>query len=247
MMENTPENPEPEEQEETLAASPDESAETAIENEAEQPAVAGETEEPVSPEEAPVQATDSTSATPGSENFKWYILQTYSGFEQRVEKTLNEKLKIQKLEHLVQEIFVPGEDVEKVKNGKKRKVHVIYFPGYVLINMHLTDELWHVLMDIPRVSGFVGGTNREPRSLDESELGAIRSQMSQGMKQAVLKDQFEVGQQVMVIDGPFANFGGKIDEVNTEKSKLRVLISILGRSTPVELGFDMVKAQEDGE
>ena len=182
----------------------------------------------------------------GSSDFKWYILQTYSGFEHRVEKTLQEKLKIAQLEDLVEEVFVPSEDVERVKNGKKRKTHVIYYPGYVLIKMKLTDDLWHVLMSIPRVSGFVGGTNRDPQSLAEEELGMIRNQMTQGIRQAVLKEEFDVGQQVVVIDGPFANFSGKIDEVNQEKNKIRVLISILGRSTPVELDFEKVKAQPDG-
>ena len=181
----------------------------------------------------------------GNPDYKWYILQTYSGFEHRVEKTVQEKLRVDKMEELVEEIFVPGEDVERVKNGKKRKTHVIYYPGYVLIKMKLTDELWHLLMNIPRVSGFVGGTNREPRPLAEDELGEIRSQMNQGIRQAVMKEEFEVGQQVIVIDGPFANFSGKIDEVYTEKSKLRVLISILGRSTPVELDFDKVKDHPD--
>lgn len=181
------------------------------------------------------------------EGAEWYILQTYSGFETRVQKTIEEKLRVQNLPHLVEEIFVPGEDVTRVKNGRKRVQHVIYFPGYVLIKMNLTDELWHLLMDIPRVAGFVGGTNNDPQSLTEAELGDIRSQMSQGIRQASSKDEFEVGQQVVVIDGPFANFSGKIDEVNAEKSKVRVLISILGRSTPVELEFGKVKAHTDGE
>ncbi|MDH5752301.1 MAG: transcription termination/antitermination protein NusG [Deltaproteobacteria bacterium] len=186
-----------------------------------------------------------SAAPPPNPDMKWYILQTYSGFENRVRKTIQEKLRVEKLEHLIEEIFVPGEDVTRVKNGKKRKQHVIYFPGYVLIKMNLTDQLWHLLMDIPRVSGFVGGTNREPQSLSEQELDGIRSQMSEGFRQATLKEEFEVGQVVLVIDGPFANFSGKVDEVNVEKSKLRVLISILGRSTPVELDFDKVKPQTD--
>ncbi|MDH4246739.1 MAG: transcription termination/antitermination protein NusG [Deltaproteobacteria bacterium] len=176
---------------------------------------------------------------------KWYILQTYSGFENRVRKTIDEKLRVEHMEPLVEEIFIPGEDVTRVKNGKKRKQHVIYFPGYVLIKMHLTDELWHLLMNIPRVSGFVGGTNREPQPLNESELSNIRSQMSEGFRQSTLKEEFEIGQQVVVIDGPFANFTGKVDEVNAEKNKLRVLISILGRATPLELDFDKVKPQTD--
>ena len=179
------------------------------------------------------------------EGSKWYILQTYSGFENRVRKTILEKLKVEHLDHLVEEVFVPGENVTRVKNGKKRTQHQIYFPGYVLIKMVLTDDLWHLLMDIPRVSGFVGGSNNEPQPLNDSELDHIRSQMNQGFRQAALKEEFEVGQQVLVIDGPFANFGGKVDEVNSEKSKLRVLISILGRSTPVELDFDKVKPHPD--
>jgi transcriptional antiterminator NusG len=193
--------------------------------------------------------TEQTQAAPPVSNpdYKWYILQTYSGFEHRVEKTIKEKLKVQKLEELVEEIFVPSEDVERVKNGKKRKIHVIYYPGYVLVKAKLTDELWHLLMDVPRVAGFVGGTNRDPKPLQDNELGEIRSQMTQGIRQAAIRDEFEVGQVVVVIDGPFANFSGRIDEVNVEKSKLRVLISILGRSTPVELDFDKVKPHPDAK
>jgi transcriptional antiterminator NusG len=194
--------------------------------------------------------TEQTQAAPPPESrpdYKWYILQTYSGFEHRVEKTIKEKLKVAKLEELVEEIFVPSEDVERVKNGKKRKIHVIYYPGYVLVKAKLTDELWHLLMDVPRVAGFVGGTNRDPKPLEEDELGEIRSQMTQGIRQAAIREEFEVGQQVIVIDGPFANFSGRIDEVNVEKNKLRVLISILGRSTPVELDFDKVKPHPDAK
>ena len=205
---------------------------------------------PAEAPEAPQTASTETAPQPPkapNPNAKWYILQTYSGFENRVEKTLHEKLKVAKLEHLVEEIFVPGEDVERVKNGKKRKMHVIYYPGYVLIKMQLTDELWHVLMDTPRVAGFVGGTNRDPKPLQENELGEIRSQMTQGIRHATIKDEFEVGQQVVVIDGPFANFSGKVGEVNVEKNRLKVFISILGRSTPVELDFDKVKAHTDAK
>lgn len=188
---------------------------------------------------------EAESSEQKSSDHKWYILQTYSGFEHRVEKTILEKLKVEKKEELVEEIFVPGEDVERMKNGKKRKFHVIYYPGYVLIKMKLTDELWHILMSIPRVSGFVGGNNASPRPLEEEELGNIRSQMSQRVRQAVLKDEYDIGQPVIVIDGPFANFSGRIDEVSHDKSKLRVLISILGRATPVELDFDKVKPHPD--
>ncbi len=193
------------------------------------------------------EQTQETTPPVSRPDYKWYILQTYSGFEHRVEKTIKEKLKVSKLEELVEEIFVPSEDVERVKNGKKRKIHVIYYPGYVLVKAKLTDELWHLLMDVPRVAGFVGGTNRDPKPLEENELGDIRSQMTQGIRQAAIRDEFEVGQQVVVIDGPFANFSGRIDEVNVEKSRLRVLISILGRSTPVEIDFEKVKPHPDAK
>ena len=206
------------------------------------PAPAADPAAEADPAEQEEQAAPALQLVEGSQ---WYILQTYSGFENRVKKTIEEKLRVANLGHLVEEVFVPGEDVTRVKNGRKRTQHVIYFPGYVLIKMKLTDELWHLLMDIPRVAGFVGGNNRDPQALSEKELSHIRSQMSEGFRQATLKDEFDVGQQVIVIDGPFANFTGKIDEVNVEKNKLRVLISILGRSTPVELDFDKVKAHPD--
>lgn len=188
-----------------------------------------------------------TTQAPGGGEFKWYILQTYSGFENRVKKTLEEKLKLEKMTDLVEDILVPGEDITRVKNGKKRKQHVIYFPGYVLIKMKLTNELWHVLMNIPRVSGFVGGKNVDPKPLDESELTFIRTQMDEGIAQVTVKQEFDVGQQVVVTDGPFANFSGKVDEINPEKQMVRVMISILGRSTPVELGFDKVKPHPDSQ
>ena len=148
----------------------------------------------------------------------------------------------------MQEIFIPGEDVIRVKNGRKRKQHVVYFPGYVMLNMELGDDekgraLWHLLMDLPYVSGFVGGTREEPRPLGEKDLRAIQKQLDSGMREQTQEDEFEVGQDVIVIDGPFANFKGKVDLVNLEKNQLRVMISILGRSTPVELGFDKVKQQ----
>jgi len=203
-----------------------------------------ETTAPATPADELSEET-AAPAAPSSPDNKWYILQTYSGYENRVRKTLAEKLKIERLEHLVEEVFIPGEDVTRVKGGKKRKTHVVYFPGYVLIKMKLTDELWHVLMNIPRVSGFVGGTNRDPLPLDQEELNRIHAQMDQGITHTKLAQEFEIGQQVVVIDGPFANFGGKIDEVNNDKRKVRVLISILGRSTPVELDFDKIKAQTD--
>ena len=174
-------------------------------------------------------------------NAKWYILQAYSGYEGRVEQTINEKLKIEGLEHLVDEIFIPSEDVIRTKDGKKRKVNQKYFPGYVLINMELTPALWHLMMDINRVSGFIGGTQKNPLPLDERELDTIRSQVSERFQQKATEDEFSLGQKVTISEGSFGNFSGTIDEINLERRKLKVLVSIFGRPTPVEVEFEKVK------
>ena len=178
---------------------------------------------------------------PQNPNVKWYILQAYSGYEGRVEQTIREKLRIRGLEHLVDEIFIPSEDIIRTKEGKKRKVNQKYFPGYVLIHMELTPELWHLLMDINRVSGFIGGTQKKPLPLDEKELEEIRSQVNEGFQQKATEDEFSVGQKVTIIEGSFGNFSGTIDEVNLERRKLKVLVSIFGRPTPVEVEFENVK------
>ena len=187
-----------------------------------------------SPEEQP-------PAKPGNPNAKWYILQAYAGYEMRVEKTIREKLKIAKLEELVEEIFIPTEEIVRTKGGKKRKINQKYFPGYVLIQMELTPELWHLLMNVERVSGFVGGSAKEPLPLDEKELEGIRVQISDGFQQAAEEEEYHVGQKVMITEGPFNNFNGVIDEISRERKKLKVLVSIFGRPTPVEVEFDKVK------
>jgi len=174
-------------------------------------------------------------------NAKWYILQAYSGYEGRVEQTIREKLRIKGIEHLVDEIFIPSEDITRTKEGKKRKVNQKYFPGYVLIHMELTPELWHLLMDVNRVSGFIGGTPQKPLPLDEKELEEIRSQVNEGFQQKATEDEFSIGQKVTILEGSFGNFSGTIDEVNLERRKLKVLVSIFGRPTPVEVEFENVK------
>ena len=178
---------------------------------------------------------------PQNPNVKWYILQAYSGYEGRVEQTIREKLRIKGIEHLVDEIFIPSEDITRTKEGKKRKVNQKYFPGYVLIHMELTPELWHLLMDVNRVSGFIGGTPQKPLPLDEKELEEIRSQVNEGFQQKATEDEYSVGQKVTITEGSFGNFSGTIDEVNLERRKLKVLVSIFGRPTPVEVEFENVK------
>ena len=178
---------------------------------------------------------------PQNPNAKWYILQAYAGYEGRVEQTINEKLKIEGLEHLVDEIFIPSEDIVRTKDGQKRKVNQKYFPGYVLVRMELTPELWHLLMEINRVSGFIGGTQKKPLPLDDKELEKIRSQISEGSQQKATEEEFLIGQKVTITEGSFGNFSGIIDEINQERRKLKVLVSIFGRPTPVEVEFDKVK------
>ena len=178
---------------------------------------------------------------PKNANAKWYILQAYSGYEGRVEKTIYEKLKITGLENLVNEIFIPSEDVIHTKDGKKRKINQKYFPGYVLINMELTSELWHLLMDVNRVSGFIGGTQKKPLPLDDKELEEIRLQVNEGIQQKATEEEFTLGQKVTITEGSFGNFSGIIDDINLERRKLKVLVSIFGRPTPVEVEFEKVK------
>jgi transcriptional antiterminator NusG len=207
----------------------------------------GETEK-VENIESSVETENQTEETelqepvkPQNPNAKWYILQAYSGYEGRVEQTIREKLRIKGIEHLVDEIFIPSEDITRTKDGKKRKVNQKYFPGYVLIHMELTPELWHLLMDVNRVSGFIGGTPQKPLPLDEKELEEIRSQVNEGFQQKATEDEYSVGQKVTITEGSFGNFSGTIDEVNLERRKLKVLVSIFGRPTPVEVEFENVK------
>ena len=198
-------------------------------------------ENPVNTKNLSEETEPQEPAKPQNPNAKWYILQAYAGYEGKVEQTINEKLRIKGIEHLVDEIFIPSEDIIRTKEGKKRKVNQKYFPGYVMIRMELTPELWHLLMDVNRVSGFIGGTQKDPLPLDERELEEIRSQVDEGFQQKTTEDEFTVGQQVTITEGSFGNFSGIIDEVNLERRKLKVLVSIFGRPTPVEVEFDNVK------
>ncbi|MCP4753618.1 MAG: transcription termination/antitermination protein NusG [Proteobacteria bacterium] len=176
-----------------------------------------------------------------SDEHKWYILQAYAGYEQKVKSLIEKQLRFRKMEELVEEIFIPSEEVTTKKKGKTRTSQVTYFPGYILVKMKLTDDLWHVLHDIPRVSGFVGGDQKNPLPVPEKELADIRQQIESGIKQAEIDASFTTGQTVVVIEGPFKDFNGVIDAVDREHAKLSVLVSIFGRATPLELDFDKVR------
>ncbi len=176
--------------------------------------------------------------------YKWYILQAYAGYELKVKSMIEEQLRLRKMEELVEEIFIPSEEVTTKKKGKSRISQVTYFPGYILVKVKLTADLWHVLRDIPRVSGFVASDQKNPLPVPEHELADIRQQIESGVKQAEVDSTFSVGQTVIVVEGPFAEFNGVIDVVDREHNKLTVLVSIFGRATPLELDFDKVRLED---
>jgi len=182
---------------------------------------------------------------PRNPNAKWYILQAHTGYEGRVEQTIREKLRIKGLGELVDEIFIPSEEIVRTKGGKQRRINQKYFPGYILIRMELKPELWHLLNDIDRISGFVGGTQRDPLPMDEEELSAIKAQVNEGFQQKAAEEEYVIDQRVTITEGPFNGFTGTIGEINTEREKLKVLVSIFGRPTPVEVEFDKVKNVEE--
>jgi transcriptional antiterminator NusG len=174
---------------------------------------------------------------------QWYVVHTYSGYEHKVKAALEERVRSIGNPALFGEILVPSEKVVELVKGKKKTSSRKFFPGYILVNMHLNDETWHIVKATPKVTGFVGGAT-EPSSIPpipESEVREITHQMEEGAVKAKPKVLFEQGEQVKVIDGPFQDFNGVVEEVKPDKGKLRVLISIFGRATPVELDFVQVE------
>ncbi len=170
---------------------------------------------------------------------KWYIAHTYSGFENKVKSTLEEKIKSLGKEELFGQIVVPTEQVVELVKGKKRTSSRKFYPGYIMIQMVLTDETWHIVQDMEKVTGFLGGRTR-PVPISDEEAQKILARMEDGREKPKPKFFFEEGDEVRVIDGPFNNFNGVVEEVKPDKAKIKVLISIFGRSTPVELDFVQV-------
>ncbi|MEA3359883.1 MAG: transcription termination/antitermination protein NusG [Thermodesulfobacteriota bacterium] len=170
---------------------------------------------------------------------KWYIVHTYSGFENRVKLALEEKIKSFGKEDFFGQIIVPTEKVVELVKGKKKTSSRKFYPGYIMIQMALTDETWHMVQDTDKATGFLGGKTK-PVPISENEAKGVLSRMKDGEEKPKPKFYFEQGDEVRVIDGPFSSFNGLVEEVKPDKSKLRVLISIFGRSTPVELDFVQV-------
>lgn len=175
------------------------------------------------------------------EDMRWYVVQAYSGFEKQVQLSLRTHIERSDLKEQFGQVLVPTEDVVELKNGQKRTSERKFFPGYVLVQMKMSEEAWHLVKSVPRVSGFVGGTNAQPVPITEKEAKAILQQVVEGAEHPRPKYTFAPGEVIRVTDGPFAEFNGTVEDVNFEKSKLRVAVTIFGRSTPVELSFSQVE------
>ncbi len=171
---------------------------------------------------------------------KWYIIHTYSGFEQKVKTAIMERAKARGLEHLVEEVLVPTETVEEMVKGERRLSTRKFYPGYVMVRMEMTDESWHLVKDTPKVTGFIGSKD-EPVAIPEEDAAKIIAQMQEGVLRPKPKIKFEQGDKVQVTDGPFANFTGVVDEVRPDRGRVRVMISVFGRPTPVELEFTQLE------
>lgn len=172
---------------------------------------------------------------------RWYVIHAYSGFENYVVKALSERVKLKNAEHQFGEIIVPTEEVVEMKAGQKRKSERKFFPGYVLVQMEMSDDTWHLVKSVPKVLGFIGGTAEKPAPITDKEAAAILRRVEEGESKPKPKVLFEPGEVVRVNDGPFTDFNGVVEDVNYEKSRLRVSVSIFGRSTPVELEFSQVE------
>lgn len=170
----------------------------------------------------------------------WYVVHTYSGYEQKAKKALEERIRQHGVDQYFEQVLLPQENVVEVKKGVKRMAKRHFFPGYILVRMELNESTWHIVKGTPKVTGFVGGSMTPPVVPDE-EIARITSQIEEGTLKPKAKVEFEKGENVRVVSGPFQTFTGVVDEVNESKGKLRVLVSIFGRATPIELDFTQVE------
>ena len=172
---------------------------------------------------------------------RWYIVHAYSNFEHKVKASLEERIKLLGFEDKFGEILVPTEEVVEMKEGQKRRSERKFFPGYVLVQMEMDDDTWHLVKEVPKVLGFIGGSSDKPAPITEAEASQILNRVQEGVDKPRPKVLFEPGEVVRVVDGPFNDFSGVVEEVNYEKSKVRVAVLIFGRSTPVELQFNQIE------
>ena len=174
-------------------------------------------------------------------SLRWYVVHAYSNFENQVKRSLEERITRSGLDEFFGQILVPTEQVVEMRLGQQRKSERKFFPGYVLVQMELNEDTWHLVKEVPRVLGFIGGTSDKPAPITEKEAALILGRMEEGVSKPRPKVLFEVGEVIRVNDGPFKDFNGVVEEVNYEKSRLRVSVLIFGRSTPVELDFGQVE------
>jgi len=172
---------------------------------------------------------------------RWYVVHAYSGFEKSVQRALVDRVARSGMQDLFGQILVPVEEVVEMKSGQKSITERKFFPGYVLVEMEMNDETWHLVKSTPKVTGFVGGTATRPTPITDKEVDKIMQQMQEGVEKPRPKVLFEIGEMVRVKEGPFTDFHGAVEEVNYEKSRLRVSVTIFGRATPVELEFGQVE------
>ncbi len=172
---------------------------------------------------------------------RWYVVHAYSGFEKSVMRALNERIKRESMEDYFGEVLVPTEEVVEMRGGQKRRSERKFFPGYVLVEMEMNDDSWHLVKDVPKVLGFIGGTKENPAPISATEAEAILSRVQDSTDKPRPKVMFEPGEMVRVTDGPFNDFNGSVESVDYDKSRLRVAVLIFGRSTPVDLEFHQVE------
>jgi len=181
------------------------------------------------------------AAKAANPDLKWYVVHAYSGMEKAVERNIKERINRAGMQGMFGEILVPTEEVVEIKNGQKRTSERRFYPGYVLVQMIMNDETWHLVKHTNKVTGFVGGAKNRPAPISDEDVAKIMGQMEEGVEKPRHKVEFIVGEYVRVKDGPFTDFNGTVEEVNYEKSKVRVSVTIFGRATPVELEFSQVE------
>ncbi len=174
-------------------------------------------------------------------SLRWYVVHAYSGYEKRVKEAIEERVERFNMADKFGLVLVPTEEVIEIRGGKKRKSDRKFYPGYVLVQMDLDDETWHLVKDVPRVLGFIGGTSDQPSPISDKEAEAILARVQEGTDKPKPKILFEVGELVRIIEGPFNDFNGTVEDVDYERSRMRVSVSIFGRSTPVDLDFTQVE------
>jgi transcriptional antiterminator NusG len=185
-------------------------------------------------------ASEAVSLAPTA-NKRWYVVHAYSGMEKAVERNLRERIDRSGMAEKFGRILVPMEEVVELKNGKKAVTERRFFPGYVLVEMEMADDTWHLVKHTSKVTGFVGGAKNRPSPISEAEVMKIVAQMQEGVEKPRPKVEWEVGEMVRVKEGPFTDFNGAVEDVNYDKSKVRVSVTIFGRATPVELDFSQVE------